>query len=85
MSPLDGYIQFLGSGPRSRPLQIAHVNTRLPHLADRGLVENVGPAEWSGLYELTERGEAALYYRDVYGEKEAEEFGGLVADVVDRT
>ena len=57
------------------------MNTRLPYLADHGLVENVGPAERSGLYELAERGEAALYYRDVYGDVGAEEFDELVADV----
>ncbi len=43
-------------------------NTRLPVLADYGLVDTVGPAEHSGRDELTELGEAALVRRDRYGE-----------------
>ncbi len=47
-----------------------NINTRLPVLADYGLVSKVGPAERSGLYEITQKGKAALVYRDRYGEVE---------------
>lgn len=45
-----------------------NINTRLPVLADYGLARKVGPAERSGLYEITARGERALAYCDRYGE-----------------
>ncbi|NKE34995.1 winged helix-turn-helix transcriptional regulator [Natronococcus sp. JC468] len=45
-----------------------NINTRLPVLEDYGLVEKIGPAERSGLYEITSLGQAALVYRDRYGE-----------------
>ncbi|MDB2246585.1 hypothetical protein PM015_18045, partial [Halorubrum ezzemoulense] len=38
----------------------SYVNQRLGILADYGLVTRVGPAESSGLYEITDFGEAAL-------------------------
>ena len=53
-----------------------NINTRLPVLADDGLVDTVGPAECSGCYELTELGEAALAHRDRYGE--VEDFEALI-------
>ena len=53
-----------------------NVNGRLPVLADYGLVAKVGPVEHSGLYELTELGEAALAHRDRYGE--VEDFEALI-------
>lgn len=43
-----------------------NVNNRLPVLADYGLVRRVGPAERSGLYEITARGITALELRDQY-------------------
>ncbi|ELY55139.1 winged helix-turn-helix domain-containing protein [Natronococcus jeotgali] len=45
-----------------------NINTRLPVLEDYGLVEKIGPAERSGLYEITPLGQAALVYRDRYDE-----------------
>lgn len=45
-----------------------NLNTRLPVLADYGLVEKVGPAETSGLYEITPLGRRALRYADRYDE-----------------
>ena len=44
-----------------------NINTRLPVLADHGLVRKIGPAERSGLYEITRKGRLALTYRDQYG------------------
>lgn len=48
-----------------------YVNTRLPVLADYRLLRKIGPAENSGLYEITERGRVVLELQDEY-EKEAE-------------
>lgn len=45
-----------------------NINTRLPVLNDFGLVRKIGPAEHSGLYEITQKGQVALRYRDQYGE-----------------
>jgi repressor of nif and glnA expression len=58
----------------------SHVNVRLPVLADYGLVRKVGPAENSGLYEITERGEATLALREQYDS--SDEFGRLVEEYV---
>lgn len=43
-----------------------NVNNRLPLLADYGLVKKIGPAERSGLYEITERGRVVLRLREKY-------------------
>jgi len=45
-----------------------NINTRLPVLDDYKLVRKIGPAEHSGLYEITRKGRVALMYRDQYGE-----------------
>jgi repressor of nif and glnA expression len=58
----------------------SHVNVRLPILADYGLVRKVGPAENSGLYEITERGEATLALREQYDS--SDEFERLVEEYV---
>lgn len=47
-----------------------NVNNRLPVLADYGLVVKIGPADRSGLYEITDRGRVALRLRDEYGTTE---------------
>lgn len=43
-----------------------YIRTELPKLAKNGLVERIGPAERSGLYEITDRGRAALELREQY-------------------
>lgn len=53
-----------------------NINTRLPVLEDYGLVAKIGPADRSGLYEITETGKRALIYRDQYDE--VEDFDALV-------
>ncbi len=53
-----------------------NVNNRLPVLADYGLVMKIGPAERSGLYEITDRGRVALRLREEYDS--AEDFEALV-------
>lgn len=44
----------------------SHVNIRLPVLADYGLVRKVEPADNSGLYEITDKGESVLALRGQY-------------------
>ncbi|ELY67105.1 winged helix-turn-helix domain-containing protein [Natrinema versiforme] len=53
-----------------------NINTRLPVLEDYGLVTKIGPAERSGLYEITSAGKAALVYRDQYDE--VDDFEALI-------
>ena len=53
-----------------------NINNRLPMLEDYGLVRKIGPAERSGLYEITEKGTAALNHRDEYGQ--VDDFAGLL-------
>lgn len=55
-----------------------NINTRLPVLADYGLVEKIGPAERSGLYEISREGRIALMYRDQYDE--VEDFEALIEE-----
>lgn len=44
----------------------AYINTRLPVLADYGLVDRIGPSQTSGLYEITPKGQAVIANRDAY-------------------
>lgn len=53
-----------------------NVNNRLPVLEDYGLVEKIGPADRSGLYEVTERGRVVMQLRDEY--ETADDFEALV-------
>jgi DNA-binding HxlR family transcriptional regulator len=79
--PTDFLILECLSGGRNVAVNIAqeidksrsHVNVRLPQLEDYGLVEKVGPAENSGLYEITDLGLLAIENKEQYGE--VEEFG----------
>ncbi|MFB6252116.1 MAG: winged helix-turn-helix transcriptional regulator [Halobellus sp.] len=67
-------LSALADGRRNNAVNLAHrldknrsyVNTRLPVLHDYGLIERVGPAPNSGLYEITDKGRAVLQHRDVY-------------------
>ena len=53
-----------------------NVNNRLPVLADYQLVVKIGPSDRSGLYEVTDRGRAALRLREEYDA--VQDFGELV-------
>ncbi|WP_254524341.1 winged helix-turn-helix domain-containing protein [Natrinema caseinilyticum] len=53
-----------------------NINTRLPVLEDYGLVNKIGPAERSGLYEISSMGKAALVYQDQYDE--VDDFDSLI-------
>lgn len=55
-----------------------NINTRLPVLEDYGLVRKIGPADRSGLYEITSLGKAALVYRDQY--EKADDFESLIRE-----
>lgn len=67
-------LEALSDGERNNAINIAemlgrersYINTRLPALADYNLVKNVGPASNSGLYVITERGQAALRNKQAY-------------------
>jgi hypothetical protein len=47
----------------------SYINCQLPMLHAYGLVDKIGPSEYSGLYEITNRGRAVLKHREKYGEK----------------
>jgi len=79
VSPTDFEIlAVLSDGKRNNAVNVAHeldrnrayINTRLPVLKDYGLVESVGPAPTSGLYEITEKGRVAAENRSVYEDEE---------------
>lgn len=81
-SPTDFEIlEALSDGRRNNAANLSYeldknrsyINTRLPVLADYELVDRVGPAPNSGLYEITEHGLAAVELRDRYGEGDFEE------------
>ncbi|RDI72234.1 helix-turn-helix domain-containing protein [Halopelagius longus] len=57
----------------------SYINTRLPILADYELVERVGPAPNSGLYEITEKGRVVVELRDKY-RTDGVDFDELVAE-----
>lgn len=63
----------------------SYINTRLPVLADYGLVKRVGPAEKSGLYVITERGHAAVACQEAYATNSDFEaiIAGYLEDPVD--
>jgi predicted transcriptional regulator len=54
-----------------------YMNTRLRRLASHECVERIGPAENSGLYEITEKGRAALDHRELLNDPDAD-FGARV-------
>jgi len=90
-SPTDfDILDALSDGRRNNAVNIAHeldrnrsyINTRLPVLADYGLVERVGPAPNSGLYAITERGQAVLEHRETYDDPDVD-FDELVESAVE--
>jgi predicted transcriptional regulator len=58
-----------------------YMNTRFRRLASHECVERIGPAENSGLYEITEKGKAALEHRDLLDDPDAD-FGARVKAAV---
>ncbi len=57
----------------------SYINTRLPILADYELVDRVGPAPNSGLYEITDRGQEVIDIRRAAAEPEID-FDARLAD-----
>lgn len=85
-SPTDfDVLDALSDGKRNTAANIAieidrdraYINTRLPLLADHGLIERIGPSPNSGLYEITPMGEAALKHREAYRD-DAADFEALI-------
>ncbi|GGL47679.1 ArsR family transcriptional regulator [Halocalculus aciditolerans] len=78
-------LSALSDGQRNNAVNLAHeldknrsyINTRLPILADYELVERVGPAPNSGLYQITEKGQRALRHRDAYNDDDVD-FDALI-------
>lgn len=60
----------------------AYFNSRMPHLLDHGLVKKIGPADSSGLYQLTDRGRAAIKHRGAYDDVGPDEFETIVTGAV---
>jgi predicted transcriptional regulator len=56
----------------------AYMNTRMPQLHDHGLVDKIGPAANSGLYELTDRGRTAIACQEQYGYVDPNRFEAIV-------
>lgn len=73
-------LDVLSDGRRNNAVNIAemlnqergYMNTRLPQLAEYGLIKTVGPAENSGLYVITKKGEQALQHREEYEHNSAQ-------------
>ena len=74
-SPTDfDILESLSDGKRNTAANIAididrdraYINTRLPLLADHGLLERIGPAPNSGLYEITPKGRVVARHREAY-------------------
>ena len=59
----------------------SYINTRLPVLADYSLVERIGPAPNSGLYEITDKGLVVVELQAEYKDDEVD-FDSLVAEEV---
>jgi predicted transcriptional regulator len=59
-----------------------NINNRLPVLVDYGIVRKIGPADHSGLYEITEKGKLALEHREEYDERE--DFGAFLDRQLER-
>ena len=67
-------LDALGDGRRDTAANLAasigknrnYLNARLPVLADEGLIRRIGPAESSGLYQITPRGVAASQNETLY-------------------
>ena len=90
-SPTDfDILEALADGKRNTAANLAieidrdraYINTRLPLLADHGLLERIGPAPSSGLYEITETGLAAIEHRESYHDDDAD-FEALVEATAD--
>lgn len=90
-SPTDfDILESLSDGKRNTAANIAididrdraYINTRLPLLADHGLLERIGPAPNSGLYEITPKGRVAARHREAYHDDDTD-FEALLESEID--
>lgn len=90
-SPTDfDILESLSDGKRNTAANIAididrdraYINTRLPLLADHGLLERIGPAPNSGLYEITPKGWVAARHREAYHDDDTD-FEALLESELD--
>ncbi|GGL47658.1 winged helix-turn-helix domain-containing protein [Halocalculus aciditolerans] len=73
-------LAFLDEHGRNNAVNVAaaidrdrsYINTRLSELKRQDLLDHVGPAPNSGLYELNDRGEAAVEHRDRHGDPDVD-------------
>jgi predicted transcriptional regulator len=73
-------LEALSDGRRNNAANLAYVldrdrsyiNTRLPVLTDYGLLDRIGPAPNSGLYEITEKGIVVAENREAYGREDVD-------------
>lgn len=80
-------LEALADGKRNTAANLSHIlekdrayiNTRLPVLADYGLIEKVGPAPRSGLYEITEKGNVVIETQEKYHEENVD-FDSLIEE-----
>ncbi len=90
-SPTDfDILESLSDGKRNTAANIAididrdraYINTRLPLLADHGLLERIGPAPNSGLYEITPKGRVVARHREAYHDDDTD-FEALLKSELD--
>ncbi|MGQ4556646.1 ArsR family transcriptional regulator [Halobellus sp. GM3] len=82
-------LSYLAAEGRNNAVNVAvaldrdrtYMNTRLGTLARYGCLRRVGPAENSGLYEITEKGRVALEHREARRDPEAD-FEAVVEEAV---
>lgn len=62
----------------------SYINTRLPILADYGLVERVGPAPNSGLYVITKKGAVVADLQEEYRNDETNFEAAVESQLADK-
>lgn len=85
-------LEALADGKRNNAVNLAavldknraYINTRLPVLADYGLLDRVGPAPNSGLYVITEKGQVVIEHREAYDDADVD-FETRIAEELNRT
>jgi predicted transcriptional regulator len=83
-------LDAFADGHRNNAANLAHeidrnrsyINTRLPVLADYGLLKRVGPAPKSGLYAITDKGKTVVTHRESY-RTDGVDFDALVVKELD--
>lgn len=80
-------LQALSDGKRNTAANLSYIldkdrsyiNTRLPVLADYDLVDRIGPAPNSGLYEITAKGRVVIEHKDKYRDEDVD-FDALIEE-----